>query len=251
MFTKLASRMGITSSRIIHQAEEYVRLSQVRCTGLGNTTATSKAVVCLELAARSMKQPIDREYSIKLAGLTKKLYQSCLKTMECLLGLESHLGLRDLAVQYGCMDAVKVAAQILESYEKNLPAAQQQDLDLSKPLFTTAALCTACKCLKMKVDRKLALSSGAKKSIFDRLCTQLLRLGQDICRETTPLRPPVKTTQKRQKSLAECTEQADVDELPASPKQRKAESEESVTQEYETWRRKILENALKAKHVHQ
>lgn len=250
MFTKLASKMGINSSRIIRQAEEYVRLSQVRCTGLGNATATSKAVVCLELAARSMNLPIDKEYAIKLAGLNKKLYQSCLKATECLLGLEPHFGLRDLAVQYGCMDAVKVAAQILERYEKSLPAAQQQDLDLSKPLFTTAALYTACKCLKMKVDRKLALSSGAKKSIFDRLCTQLLRLGQDICKETTPLKPPMKTTQKRQKCLVESIEQADVDDLPASPKQPRPESEESVTQDYEAWKRKILENALKAQNLH-
>lgn len=34
--------------------------------------------------------------------------------MEGLLGLESGLGLKEMAVQYGCMDATKLAAQILE-----------------------------------------------------------------------------------------------------------------------------------------
>lgn len=250
MFTKLASKMGISSSRVLRQAEENVRLSQVRCTGLGNTTATSKAVICLELAAASMKLPIDKEYAIKLSGLNKQLYQSSLRALECLLGLEAPLGLRDLAVQYGCTDALKLAAQILDRYEASLPAAQQQDLDLSKSLFTTAALHSACKCLKMKVDRKLALSSGAKKGIFDRLCSQLLRLGQDICKQATPLSSPVEPPQRRVNPLRESSAgQEDQDHgLPTAPKQqREAQSEESETQDYETWKRKILENALKAK----
>lgn len=42
------------------QAEEYMRLSQVKCTGLGNSTATSKAVICLELAATALKFPLDK-----------------------------------------------------------------------------------------------------------------------------------------------------------------------------------------------
>lgn len=31
-----------------------------------------------------------------------------------MLGLQSNLGLRDLAVQYGCLGAVKVASQMLQ-----------------------------------------------------------------------------------------------------------------------------------------
>ncbi|KAM4602776.1 origin recognition complex subunit 6 [Polymixia lowei] len=256
MFSKLASKMGITSARTIRQAEEYVRLSLVKCTALGNITTTSKAVICLELAASSMKLPLDKEYAIKLSGINKKLYQSHLKAMECLLGLESHPGLRELGLQYGCMDAVKLAAQILERYETSLPAAQQQDLDLSKPLFTTAALHSACKCLKIKVDKKLAASSGAKKGIFDRLCVQLQRLGQDICKEITPLKAPVKTTQKRQKEMMESIKRADEEELsPSASKHQKKkneeeeeeEKEETRAQDYEEWKRNILENALKSK----
>ncbi|KAG1964203.1 origin recognition complex subunit [Pimephales promelas] len=181
LFSKLASKIGITSVKVLSQAEEYMRLSQVKCVGLGSVTATSKAIICLELAATSMKFPVDKEYAIKLSGLSPKVYSSNLKSMECMLGLQSSLGLRDLAVQYGCLEAVKVASQILERYETSLPAAQQQDLDLSKSLFTTAALYAACKCMKIKTDRKLASSSGAKKGIFDRLCTQFQKFGQEIC----------------------------------------------------------------------
>lgn len=37
-----------------------MRLSQVKCTGLGGSTASSQAVICLELAATAMKFPIDK-----------------------------------------------------------------------------------------------------------------------------------------------------------------------------------------------
>ncbi|KAL1007108.1 hypothetical protein UPYG_G00082090 [Umbra pygmaea] len=250
MFTKLAFKIGISSAIIIRQAEEYMRLSLVKCTGLGNTTGTSKAVICLELAATSLKSPMDKDYAIKLSGLNKKQYQSTLKAMECMLGLESHMGLRELAVQYGCMDAVKLAAQILEKYQASLPAVQRQDVDLSKPLFTTAALNAACKCLKIKVDKKLASSSGARRGIFDRLSTQLQKMGQEIQKEATPFKEPFQKAQKRQKTLIESIEQkVEEEELEPFQKQQKTNSEESKTQDFEEWKRKILENALKAKRV--
>uniref|UniRef100_A0A8C7D2L3 Origin recognition complex, subunit 6 n=1 Tax=Oncorhynchus kisutch TaxID=8019 RepID=A0A8C7D2L3_ONCKI len=163
------------------QADEYVRLSLVKCTGLGITTGTSKAVIYLELVATSMKLPLDKEYDFKLSGLNKKQYQSNLK---------SHLGVLNL----------QIFCQLLFL----------ANVDLSKPLFTTAALNAACECLKIKVDRKLLASSGAKKGIFDRLCTQLQKLGQDICSK------------------------------PTSQKQQKEDSEECTTQDYEEWKPKNL-----------
>uniref|UniRef100_A0A8C1VY72 Origin recognition complex subunit 6 n=1 Tax=Cyprinus carpio TaxID=7962 RepID=A0A8C1VY72_CYPCA len=251
LFRKLASKIGITAVKVLSQAEEYMRLSQVKCVGLGSVTATSKAIICLEMAATSMKFPLDKEYAIKLSGLSPKVYSSNLKAMECMLGLQSNLGLRDLAVQFGCLEAVKVASQILQRYETSLPAAQQQDLDLSKPLFTTAALYAACKCMKIRTDRKLASSSGAKKGIFDRLCTQFQKFGQEICNEASSMEKPVKTVQKRQKTITEMLETGeDGKKLSTSPKRERVEkTEEEETQNYEEWKRKILENALKPKAV--
>ncbi|XP_017314689.1 origin recognition complex subunit 6 isoform X2 [Ictalurus punctatus] len=223
LFRKLASKMGITSPRVLSQAEEYMRLSQVKCTALGGSTASSKAVICLELAATAMKCPIDKEYVVKLSGLNKKAYQSSLKAMECMLGLQSGLGLRDLAVQYGCMEAIKPASQILQ------------------------------RCLKIRVDKKLASSSGTKKTVFDRLCVQLLKFGQEICSDASSVKRQIKSTQKRQKILTETLQEAEQDGLPTSPKQqrepalREDECEEETKQNYEEWKRKILENALKAK----
>uniref|UniRef100_A0A8C0KAE3 Origin recognition complex subunit 6 n=1 Tax=Canis lupus dingo TaxID=286419 RepID=A0A8C0KAE3_CANLU len=142
----LAARLGIAEPEVLRKAEEYLRLSQVKCAGLSaRTTETSSAVMCLDLAASCGKCPLDRAYLIKLSGLNKKMYQSCLKSFECLLGLKSSIGIRDLAVQFSCTEAVNMASKILQSYKSSLPQTQQLDLDLSRPLFTTAALLSACK----------------------------------------------------------------------------------------------------------
>ncbi|CAO2610799.1 Origin recognition complex subunit 6, partial [Lemmus lemmus] len=177
---------------IPRKAEEYLRLSKVKCSGLSaHSSETSNAVICLDLAAACMECPLDRAYLIKLSGLNKKMYQSCLKSFECLLGLNSKIGIRDLAVQFGCTEAVNMASKILQSYESGLAETQRADLDLSRPLFTTAALLSACKILKLKVDKtKMITTSGVKKAIFDRLCKQLEKIGQQITRDSGDLASP-------------------------------------------------------------
>ncbi|XP_070307463.1 origin recognition complex subunit 6 isoform X3 [Odocoileus virginianus] len=214
-----SEKEGVLVNVLLRKAEEYLRLSHVKCVGLSaRTTETSNAVMCLDLAASYMKCPLDRAYLIKLSGLSKKMYQSCLKSFECLLGLNSNIGIRDLAVQFSCTEAVNLASKILQSYESSLPQTQQVDLDLSRPLFTTAALLSACKILKLKVDRnKMAATSGVKKAIFDRLYKQLEKIGQQIDK----IENAVETLHKPQK-------------------------DEDLTQDYEEWKRKILENAARA-----
>lgn len=242
LIRRLGRRLGLAEPDVLRKAEEYLRLSRVKCVGLSaRTTETSSAVMCLDLAASWMKCPLDRAYLIKLSGLNKKTYQSCLKSFECLLGLNSNIGIRDLAVQFSCTEAVNMASKILKSYESNLPQTQQVDLDLSRPLFTSAALLSACKILKLKVDKnKMVATSGVKKAIFDRLCKQLEKIGQQIDREPGDLAAPPR---KKKKIVVEAPEKEmkKVEEMPHKP-----QKDEDLTQDYEEWKRKILENAANA-----
>ncbi|NWV07254.1 ORC6 protein, partial [Ptilonorhynchus violaceus] len=230
------------------KAEEYLRLSQVKCTGLmAQMTATSSAVMCLDLAASFMKQPVDKVrysvYCVKLSGLNKTTYQSSMKSLECLLEVNQRLGMRDLAVQFCCTEAVNTASEILQRYECSLSEAQRMDLDFSKPLFLTAALCTACRCLKLKVDKtKMLATSGVKKAIFDRLCNQLEKISQQLSKEDVPL--AAETADSLQSSLEQCEQEdgsEDDEEMPC--KRPKTETK----QDYEEWKKKILENAAKAR----
>ncbi|XP_068812063.1 origin recognition complex subunit 6 isoform X1 [Struthio camelus] len=241
---RLAARLGLAEPGVVRKAEEYLRLSQVKCTGLmAQMTATSSAVMCLDLAASFMKQPVDKSYFVKLSGLNKTTYQSSVKSLECLLGLNSRLGMRDLAVQFCCMEAVSTASRILQRYESSLSEAQQMDLDFSKPLFTTAALFTACRQLKLKVDKsKMVTTSGVKKAIFERLCNQLEKISQQLTNDDVPL--ATETPESLQTNLEHCEKEDesedDDDEMPC--KRPKTETK----QDYEEWKKRILENAAKA-----
>ncbi|NXD76052.1 ORC6 protein, partial [Halcyon senegalensis] len=238
----LAARLGLAEPVTIRKAEEYLRLSQVKCTGLmAQMTATSTAVICLDLAARFMKQPVDKSYFVKLSGLNKTTYQSSMKSLECLLEVIPRLGMRDLAVQFCCTEALSTASKILQRYESSLSEAQQMDLDFSKPLFLTAALFTACRCLKLKVDRsKMLATSGVKKAIFDRLCNQMEKISQQLSKEDVPL--AAETAESLNTNLErEEQEDASEDEEEMPCKRPKTE----IKQDYEEWKKKILENAAK------
>uniref|UniRef100_A0A8B9ZIM1 Origin recognition complex subunit 6 n=1 Tax=Anas platyrhynchos TaxID=8839 RepID=A0A8B9ZIM1_ANAPL len=201
--------------------------------------------MCLELAARAAGRPLDKSYFIKLSGLTKTTYQNSIKSLECLLEVNPRLGIRDLAVQFCCTEAVNTASKILQRYESSLPEAQQMDLDFSKPLFTTAALFTACKCLKLKVDKtKILATSGVKKAIFDRLCNQMEKISQQLSKDDVPV--VAETSESLQTDPEHCEKEDgsedddDDDEVPC--KQPKTETK----QDYEEWKKRILENAAKA-----
>lgn len=239
---ELAARLGLGEPRVVRKAEEYLRLSQVKCAGLtAHVTATGLAVMCLELAARCAKHPAGKSSFVKLSGLNRTAYQSSMQALECLLGLNARLGMRDLAVRFCCTEAVKAASEILQRYESSLPEAQQIDLDFSKPLFITAALFTACRCLKLKVDKaKMLAISGVKKAIFDRLCNQMEKISQQLSKDDIPL--AAETSETLQTDLEQREEEGseDYDEIPR--KQPKTETK----QDYEEWKRRILENAAKA-----
>ncbi|XP_069824673.1 origin recognition complex subunit 6 isoform X2 [Dendropsophus ebraccatus] len=205
--------------------------------------------MCLQLAAASLNHPIDKDYLVRLSGLNKKVYVSCLKTFECLLGVDSKLSIRDLAVQHGCMEAVNTASKILNRYESSLPQAQQEHLDLSKPLFITAALYAACRCMKLKVEKnKLLATSGVKKGIFERLCIQLEKIGLQVCQENAAI---TQQPRKKQKTLLDCivldqgtaSDDEDEEEIPRKQVCKETENKEK---DYEEWKRRILENAAKA-----
>lgn len=116
------------------------------------------------------------------------------------------------------------------------------DLDFSKPLFITAALFTACRCLKLKVDKaKMLAVSGVKKAIFDRLCTQMEKISQQLSKDDISL--AAETSETLQTDLEQCEKKGSEDyddEIPCE--QPKTETK----QDYEEWKRRILENAAKA-----
>ncbi|KAH0619607.1 hypothetical protein JD844_000376 [Phrynosoma platyrhinos] len=152
--------------------------------------------------------------------------------------------MRELAVQFCCLEAVNMASKLLKRYESSLPETQQMDLDLSKPLFTTAALFTACRYLKLKVDKnKMVAASGVKKAIFDRLHNQLEKISQQINRESDLLAVEAPKTQK---TFLDCLGKEEALETEVVVPRKRPKRETEAAEEYEEWKRRILENAAKS-----
>ncbi|XP_039208410.1 origin recognition complex subunit 6 [Crotalus tigris] len=239
-----AAKLGVSTPGVIRKAEEYLRLSEVKCAPLlAQMSPTSSAVICLDLAATFTGNPVDKSYFVKVSGLKRTTYQCYLRSFESLLALQSSFGIREVAVQFSCLEAAHLASKILQRYESSLPEIQQVALDLSKPLFTTVALFTACRYLKLKVDKtKMVTVSGVKKTIFDRLHTQLEKISQQINREDDSL--SVKLEEPQKSSFLEDLAKKEV--LEAKVPRKRAKHEIEPKEDYEEWKRRILENAAKS-----
>lgn len=66
--------------------------------------------------------------SIKLSGLKKSAYLTSLKTLESILDLCPKTSMRDMAVQFGCLEALDLASKVLDRYVR-MYSAQSAKLD--------------------------------------------------------------------------------------------------------------------------
>ncbi|XP_072024747.1 origin recognition complex subunit 6-like isoform X1 [Amphiura filiformis] len=246
----LADKLGVTSPKIVRKASELNRLCDVRCTSgsLSNLglNETSRTVMCIELAATSLHHHVDRKEAIRLAGVSKKIYVSSYKTLETMLDLQQVHGMRDLAVQFGCIGAVDLARDILSRYKSDYitRSGSDNDIDFSKPMFTLAALYTVCRHQKVKVDKtKMVATAGVKRSTFDQTCTDLEKYATQLIGDNK------KTGKGKQKYWLDDLEKSfeEEEESPIKKKKTETTSDESgATDDYEEWKRKILEGASAA-----
>ncbi|XP_045193077.2 origin recognition complex subunit 6-like [Mercenaria mercenaria] len=244
--SQLGAKFAVTSPRVLRKAKEYCQLVDIRSSSASlaalKLTGSCKTVACLELAASACSAHIDKNAAIRTSGTTKKLYTMCLKTIESILDIQQVQTVRDLAVQFGCTGAVTLAQQVLKKYQES-QAVDGDDMDFNTSLFQGAALCVACKKLKIKVERvKLKELCAVKKTCFELLVADMEKLAVSIEGEKK-VQP-----NKRSKTLMDDVERK-MQEVPEKQQKRSNDDEDEEDGEktdYEEWKRKILENAARA-----
>ncbi|CAG2060216.1 unnamed protein product [Timema podura] len=118
---------------------------------------------------------------IKLSGVKKQLYLSSYRTVEKLLGLDEVTSTKDLCVLLGVSEASLLAQSIIDSHV----AEKSGRPDLTHPMYPSIAVFAACKHLKLKVDRqKLLEQSCLKKSAFDTLAAELMKMAEKVAPQT-------------------------------------------------------------------
>jgi len=235
----LSKRLGITTVDVSKKGSEFERLMDVRGCSL-TLTSVAKSVICLEIAANNSQVPVDKNVAIRLSGMTKKAYIHAFKTIECLLGKKKEFTIKDLAVQFGCMEASNLAQQIHQRYKQDFV---QEAEDISHPIFVATALYTACKYKKIKIDKnKLLNMLATKRSTFDSLHKKMEKIPDMLeCVESS------KRSTKRGYGLLGKVNEI-IETQPHSSKQSKEDDEEANAEDrdYEEWKKRILESAAKA-----
>jgi origin recognition complex subunit 6 len=181
------------------QAGELYRLAEVKgMLGMRGVSSTSLALVCLELAAGQHGETFDKKQAQKLSGLQPRAYTNTVNTASKMLNISSTVSLQELAVRFGCLDAEQLASEILKSYREKVDSMysemQKESLDITKPLYSTAALYTACKLLKIQSDKTRFQSAAncPSRAVFQTILDQM-----STCAPTTAAEREVKVRKRK------------------------------------------------------
>nr|CAD7443736.1 unnamed protein product [Timema bartmani] len=191
------------------KASELLRLLQLK-TSSGNVlliSETCRVVICLDLAAARLGVLCDKRDVIKLSGVKKQLYLSSYRTVEKLLGLDEVTSTKDLCVLLGVSEASLLAQSIIDRH------------------------------LKLKVDRqKLLEQSCLKKSAFDTLAAELMKMAEKVAPQTKRM------AKKRTHALMDIMENQIKEAEKKSMKALQATEEESqeYPEDYEDWKNRII-----------
>nr|CAD7425631.1 unnamed protein product [Timema monikensis] len=217
------------------KASELLRLLQLK-TSSGNVlliSETCRVVICLDLAAARLGLSCDKRDVIKLSGVKKQLYLSSYRTVEKLLGLDEVTSTKDLCVLLGVSEASLLAQSIIDSYV----AEKSGRPDLTHPMYPSIAVFAACKHLKLKVERqKLLEQSCLKKSAFDTLAAELMKMAEKVAPQTKRI------AKKRTHALMDIMENQIKEAEKKAMKALQATEEESQEhpEDYEDWKKRII-----------
>ncbi|KAK8730039.1 hypothetical protein OTU49_008432 [Cherax quadricarinatus] len=239
----LAGKLGLTSAATLRKAEELIRLLAVQGGSRLSLSMSCKAVICLEMAAALTGASVDKNLVIKLSGLKRPQYVGKSQTVSRLLNVSPTVSVADLCVTHSATAATDLARRVLTQYEASMSG--NQGVDVSLPVYQTAAVLASCKVMKIKVDqRRLFESSCSKRAMYQRLVEVMTKIAQEIHKLKAG-----KGENKRTRTLMDLVEENFRECSPEKRVKEKSsddEEEKDKEAEFEAWKKKILEAAAAA-----
>ncbi|KAF2348806.1 Origin recognition complex subunit 6 metazoa/plant [Trinorchestia longiramus] len=238
IFQNLGKKLGIDSSVTQSKALELHRRLLTR--GVKGLSSSAEAVICLQLAATLCRDAFDKAACAKLSGMTASKYRSQVQAVAQMLDVNQRVSIRDLAVTHSALAAEKLAVDVLKCYQR-----EGYDVDVSLPLYQSAALLAAACQHKLKLNKmRLLESSGANKKTFDKLVEVLTAVAAKLHQKEVA-EVSTEKNHKRQKTLMDIIEdnmaasEAAVHQQPART-QSKLNKQQDSDDDFEEWKRKIL-----------
>ncbi|XP_077282904.1 origin recognition complex subunit 6-like [Arctopsyche grandis] len=231
---RMALRLGLREQPLIRKANEYERLLKLKLIGNNKISDSVQAIICLDFAALQFNDSFDSDLALKLAGVRKAVYGNYKRTVGKLLGIDDIVSVNSLCVQYGCSNNIQdLAVDILKYYQDNTV----ENCDWNHPQYPCMAVYKACKLEKVKISKSKFLVSSRLKSAqwndLDAKWTKVIEKGNFHAR----------TEGCKMKKKDDTTSIKDIDK--ANKMNQTVKEQSTFVEDYETWKRRILEQARK------
>ncbi|CAL4064329.1 unnamed protein product [Meganyctiphanes norvegica] len=239
MLRSTATKLGISSQKTLRKAEELIRLLSVKGGNRMSLGTSAKAVICLELAASLTGATVEKSQVIGLSGLKRPAYAATSQTVERLLGVTSGVSITGLCVTHTATSAKDLAIKVLKEYESQMQ--KQGGVDGTLAVFQAAAVLSACKVMKVRVDKKsLYEASKSKRAVYDKVVEAMTKIAEEINTKKTVV------VAKRGKTILDMVEDHMREESPE--KRRKLDDDqekgtEATDEEFDEWKKRILAQA--------
>ncbi|XP_046387030.1 origin recognition complex subunit 6 [Ischnura elegans] len=246
----LSVKLGVTNS-ILRKGSEISRLLQLKISTnsrvLQQFNDSCRHILCLDLAASSLGVAFDRETAIALSGMKKRLYLNGYHMFEKMLGLEQKISVKTVCIQLGCSEVIELAESLLNRYveEHSRGSNRNKPLDLQHPMYAAFAVYCACRHKKVKVSKKVLVEmSRIKGTSFDKVTSEMSSLLAGM--ETA------KAAKKRRATtlmdlVQENLKDSESRKAKGSPSENQEEQDNAInSSDYETWKRRMLEEAGEA-----
>ncbi|KAF6197663.1 hypothetical protein GE061_008629 [Apolygus lucorum] len=236
MLKTIAEKLNLNSTKAVRKASEYYRLSSTKSTlGLSNVSDTAKMCVVLHLASEEFCLSLNKSQAIKLSCLTKPSYLKLVHTFKSLLNGGSAVTISSLCADLGISELSQTAQDLLNKY---VNSQSKGSVDAEQPMYACAAVLASSKLKRATIDKNhLKENCRVKWTTVQKLSGEMAELGKSS-----------KESRKRKVGL-------DPSAIAAAIEKRSAQISDSSLSgkndciegdpedEYESWKRRILEQA--------
>jgi len=147
-----------------------------------------KVCICIELASRQHRLPVEKSFLIKLAGIPQKQYKTAFSVSESLLKVKNNATMQQLGVQFSCSNHVSKATEIHSFYSNKINRRQKEmghePLDLEGPLYKCAAFVAAAKMCRSRTNaREFCTTLSLTVSQLDTISKDMLSFKDEMKEE--------------------------------------------------------------------
>ncbi|KAJ8926002.1 hypothetical protein NQ315_009857 [Exocentrus adspersus] len=228
----ISERLGIQDASTLMKAREFTRALHSKGS-IKSLNDQAKTVLCLDLASSYSGVAFDKATAIKLSGLKKSVYLNSFHTVEKVLGLDKRLTISDLCVQLNCTAVKDLAEEVLSKYTD-----LKKISDVDHPQYVAGAVYAACRCKNLKIPRTELLNASHLKPLqLKELCNEFYRFTIDFGIGSS------RKLNKDEMSRAVTDIASDIETKVAL---NKKSTDDVEVEDYEVWKRRILDAAYKA-----